>query len=164
MVRNIVVSACAAMVFSTSVQAQEQLALSKPVYSQQQTDPSPPIKVSLAEFKKLKFLEGKWRGTGYKTPFFETYRFVNDSTIESGTSDDSTFSKVQPSSRIVLRNGSIYSEENGKANWAVTRVDKDGYHFAAINRPGFFVWKSVKPDEWTALLHNGTVYRMYRIK
>lgn len=164
MLLDIVFTTCAAMVFGTFAQAREPLALSRPVYTQQQTDPSPPMKVTLAEFKRLKFLEGNWRGTGYKTPFFEAYRFVNDSTIESSTSNDPTFAKLEPGSKIVFRNGSIYSEDNGRANWAVTRIDGDGYRFTAINRPGFFVWKSVTPKEWTAALGNGTVYRMHRAK
>lgn len=164
MVRDIVLTTCAAMVLGSSIQAQQPIALSRPVYTQQQTDPTPPMKMMLADFKRLKFLEGKWRGTGYKTPFFESYRFVNDSTIESSTSDDVTVAKLEPGSKIVFRNGSIYSEKDGRANWAVTRIDQDGFRFTAINRPGFFVWKGVKPNEWTALLSGGTVYRMHRVK
>jgi hypothetical protein len=163
MVLDIVFTTCAAVVFSSAADVQEPIAFSRPVYTQQQTDPTPPIKATVAEFKKLKFLEGKWRGTGYKTPFFESYRFVNDSTIESFTSDDASFANRKPGSKIVLRNGSIYSEDDGRARYAVTRMDKDGYRFTAINRPGFFVWKGVHAKEWTALLGNGTVYRMHRI-
>jgi hypothetical protein len=129
-----------------------------------QQSEGPPMKVSAAQFQRLKFLEGKWRGTGYRVPFFETYRFVNDSTIEMGTSEDSTFRKVEKGSTLVLRNGSIYSQDNGQSRWAVTRIDSAGYRFSAIGRPGLFVWKSITPNEWSAVLQNGTVYRMHRIR
>jgi hypothetical protein len=152
MLIDLILRACMAMMLTT------------PVYTTQQVDPTPPAKVSLAQFQKLRFLEGKWRGTGYKSPFYEVYRFVNDSTIEMGSADEPTFAKMKPGSRIVLRGGSVYSEEGGKSNYAVTKVDQDGYRFTAINRPGFFVWRSVNADEWTALVGNGTVYRMYRLK
>jgi hypothetical protein len=146
-----VLAACAALSFSTAAYTQE-------------ADPTPPAKVTRAEFAKLEFLEGKWRGHGYKTPFFESYRFVNDSTIEMRTSEDATFAKTTPGSRIVWRNGSVYSESDGKAGYAVTRIDIAGHRFSAINRPGWFVWKQVSANEWTAVLSGGAVYRMERLK
>jgi hypothetical protein len=130
-----------------------------------QTREPAPVKVTLADFRKLKFLEGKWRGTGYRVPFFESYRFVNDSTIEGKTSEDSRFTTTKPGSNIVLRGGSIYSQDIGQPpRWAVTRIDTAGYYFSALGRPGFFIWKSVNPNEWSAVLQGGTVYRMYRLE
>ena len=143
--------ACAALAVATAVQAQ------RPA-------DATPLKVSQAQFQGLKFVEGKWRGTGYRVPFFEWYRVVNDSTIELSTADDSTFATTQPGSSIVLRSGSIYSQSNGQSRWVVTRIDTAGYYFSAIGRPGGFVWKPVTPNQWTAVLQNGTNYQMYRIK
>lgn len=122
-----------------------------------------PVKATAADFRGLKFLEGRWRGTGYQTPFFESYRFVNDSTIEMHSAPDSTFRESKPGSRIEFRAGTIYMGD-GPSRSAVTSIDKDGYRFTALNGRGAFVWKRENANEWTAVLGGGTVYRMYRIQ
>jgi len=122
-----------------------------------------PAKATAADFRGLKFLEGRWRGTGYQTPFFENYRFVNDSTIEMHSAADSTFRNSKPGSRIEFRAGTIYMGD-GQSRYAVTRIDKDGYRFTELNGRGAFVWKRENANEWTAVLGGGAVYRMYRIQ
>jgi hypothetical protein len=39
-----------------------------------------PAKVTANDLKKLTWIEGTWLGTGYKTPFYERYRFENGNT------------------------------------------------------------------------------------
>src|ERR1700755_1314463 len=41
-----------------------------------------PARIGAAELAKLRWIEGAWRGTGdVEKPFYERYRFENDSTL-----------------------------------------------------------------------------------
>lgn len=49
---------------------------------QQSFQPPKPKTLTAAELQKLRWIEGSWRGTGVnQPPFFERYRFENDSTL-----------------------------------------------------------------------------------
>ena len=122
-----------------------------------------PAKVTLADFAGLRFIEGTWKGSGYAPgPFYETYKFVNDSTIQMFSWTDSTFTKKSDSTTYMFRNGEIRSR-NGEA--AVVRIDSAGYHFRRVagQSPGW-VFRRISADRWTATLNNGrTVYTLDRL-
>lgn len=138
------------------------LASASAAAAQQKAAAPEPAKASPADFTKLRFLEGKWRGMSNGLPFFERYQFVDDSTISMMTSPDSTFATEQPGSKIVRRAGAIYLEE-GESRSAVTRIDSAGYRFTSPNGQYWFVFKSESANTWTATLANGPVYRMSRV-
>lgn len=122
-----------------------------------------PSKVTLSEFQGLRFLEGSWKGSGYAPgPFYESYRFVNDSTIEMAAWTDSTFQKKSDSTLYVFRNGEIRSR-GGEA--AVVRIDSLGYHFQRLTgQSSGWVFRRISPDRWTATLGGGrTVYTLDRV-
>src|SRR6267142_3541811 len=80
--------------------------------------PSPPVAtpapVSLDQFQTLHWLEGTWRGTGPGvTPFYESYRYLNDSTIRSFSYPDSTFAEARDSGTIAWRSGQVTSGDSG---------------------------------------------------
>src|SRR5688500_3220953 len=111
--------------------------------SGQQPQPADPgIPVKLSDFRKLKFIEGNWRGTGYSKPFYESYRFLNDSTIESASYTDSTFTRKEPGGAlIVYRGGRVYDEGQGGYRWALTRLDGGSFHFGpAARATNSFIW------------------------
>ena len=120
-----------------------------------------PAKVTLADFAGLRFLEGSWKGSGYAPgPFYESYRFVNDSTIEMASWTDSTFAKKSDTAIYVFRNGEIRS---GNGDAAVVRIDSLGYHFQRLNGQGRWVFRPISPDRWTATVNNGrTLYTLDR--
>src|SRR6185295_15642534 len=67
-----------------------------------------PAKFALADFGKLRYLEGAWRGSMENgNAFYESYHFVNDSTIAKAAHSDSTFKTKSDSSTIVFRNGAV---------------------------------------------------------
>ena len=102
------------------------------------------------QFVALRWLEGDWRGAeGSGAPFFERYRFVNDSTIagwEYGA--DSTFAPQGDSGLITLRGGTIRSGEN----YVATAVAADSILFAPVGRGNSFVWRRDSDSSWTATL------------
>jgi hypothetical protein len=113
---------------------------------------------TVADLQALRYLEGEWRGSGYEGgPFYESYRFVNDSTIEMTSWSDSTMTTPQERSEYALRNGVIRADNGGR----LVRVDQDGHHF----RRGSSAWtfRQVSADRWTARVGPATTYTMDRM-
>lgn len=112
-----------------------------------------PARITAEEFGRLRWLEGRWRGAeGTGAPFFESYRFVDDSTIQQYSYADSTFAAVSDSGLIRLRGDSVTS------GWPVPRyvatgISADSVHFAALpGRANDFTWRSGGHGRWTARL------------
>jgi len=127
---------------------------------------------AVADFQKLRWLAGSWRGSMPNGgSFHEHYRVVDDSTIAMRSFSDSTFKQATDSSTIVLRDGVIASEGgggSGSARWVATRLDSTGVHFAPDRGAGNnFTFLRDSTDRWTATLNwpNGrnVVYRMRRV-
>ena len=120
------------------------------------TNPTPAYAV--ADFQALRYLEGDWRGTGYAGgPFYESYRFVNDSTIEMTAWSDSTMTAPRERSEYALRSGEIRTGSGGR----LARVDENGHHFQSGSSTWTF--RQVSPDRWTAQVGPSTTYTMDRI-
>lgn len=120
-----------------------------------------PGEFTRTQFAGLRWIEGDWRGRMPDGSFFyESYRFVDDSTIAMRSFADSALTHVSDSSLVRLRNRQI---RNGA--WVATRMGSDGIHFAAETNPANgFVWGPGPGRTWTATLRNGdapaVVYRM----
>lgn len=113
---------------------------------------------TIADLQALRYLEGDWRGSGYEGgPFYESYRFVNDSTIEMTAWTDSTTTTVRERSEYALRDGVIRTGSGGR----LVSVDENGHHF----RSGSSAWtfRQISPDRWTAQVGPSTTYTMDRI-
>lgn len=108
---------------------------------------------TLADFQRLRWLDGRWRGfqPDGKT-FYEQYRVLNDSTIVMVGFADSTFSKATDSSRVQLRGGTV-SNEGRTARWVATRLDSTGVDFAPHHgATNHFTWAQESPTAWNATL------------
>lgn len=113
---------------------------------------------TIADLQALRYLEGDWRGSGYEGGhFYESYRFVNDSTIEMTAWTDSTMTAPRERSEYALRSGVIRTGSGGR----LVGMDADGHHF----RSGASTWtfRRVSPDRWTAQVGPGTTYTMDRV-
>jgi len=127
-----------------------------------------------SDLAKLRWLEGSWRGadTDGKNLFYERYRFVGDSKIETDSFSDSTLSKVDSQSTTYLENGLIYHKSADRL-WTATKLDDSMIEFAPKEKAAnSFTWKKESADAWTAAMTtkdaNGgvkeTIYRLERIK
>ena len=130
-----------------------------------------PASVSAEQFAALSWLIGDWRGSGGQYPaFHESYRLLNDSTIEQRAYPDSTFTASTETSEIALRAGTIQSSSGGTVKNVVTRISGDSVFFARPNSGGGeFVWVKGADGQWTAVLGGAggaapTVYEMRRIR
>jgi hypothetical protein len=109
-----------------------------------------PAKYALADFAKLRYLEGTWRGTMPNgKSFYESYHFINDSTIKKGGHTDSTFAVKSDSSLIMFRNGAVL--DSGTVVSTVDKLDSTVADFRTS--PTYhFTWTRESNDAWTARL------------
>src|SRR5688572_2653206 len=64
---------------------------------------------STAHISKLRWIEGTWRGSGVdQAPFFERYRFENESTLAVDSFPDEKLDKVEDTSRFELKDGPVW--------------------------------------------------------
>jgi hypothetical protein len=124
---------------------------------------APRPRFTMDQFRGLQFLAGNWRGTMPNgSYFFESYRVLNDSTIQMYAHADSTFGAPTDSSRIYFSDGTIYNGPQA----AVDLIDENGVRFSSTGAQRYvYVWRSTGPDSWRATLGaNGqTVYQLTRM-
>ena len=85
-------------------------------------------------------------------PFFEGYRWVDDSTMRKYDFKDSTFSAPTDSSEIVLRGGKVRNGSE-RQSWVVVALDSVSARFAPQRgASNGFEWRRGSPGSWTARL------------
>ena len=139
---------------------------------QAQASPSP-ANMTVTDLAKLRWIEGSWKGTGdIDKPFYERYKFENDTTLLSEGIEDESFTKVTEASRFVLKDGMFAKAGDGPGYYA-TAIDDKSISFAPRGGANnSFVWERESADVWKATLKwtdkSGTpkqrVYRMDRVK
>jgi len=122
-------------------------------------------KTTLADFQALRWLEGRWRGTHAGEPFYQSYHFRNDSTIDTRTFGDSSFHDASDSGTIVLENGAI-KNRGGGAEWEATSLDSRTVHFEpAKQAPNSFTWHRISRTQWSATIrwHDASGQEQHRL-
>jgi len=129
------------------------------------TPPAATVQFTQEQFSELRWLEGDWMGKMPDgTAFYESYRVINDTTVQMYALSDSTLVAKTDSSRIYLSGGRIYNEGRDGSRSVVERMDSTGVYFIP-DRGGYrYVWMPIAPNEWSAKLENGTVYPMTRVR
>lgn len=109
-------------------------------------------KVSLADFGRLRWIEGQWRGAQQGgAPFYEAYRFHDDSTMWSYSFADSTMRTPRDSSIVALRGDTVTS--GIPVAWRATTLDSVSVQFVRVGEESSgFRWTYVGPGAWTASL------------
>ena len=104
---------------------------------------------STAELRKLRWIEGTWRGSGVdQAPFFERYRFENDSTLAVDSFPDEKLDKVEDTSRFELKDGKF-----GNGSYVASSIDDKGINFEPVaNANNSFRWERVSENVWKATL------------
>lgn len=110
-------------------------------------------RLSVRDLRRLRWIEGSWRGSGDgQAPFYERYRFADDSTLVVDSFADSTLATVSESTRFELRGGRLGNP--GAARWVASRLDGRAVDFVPVaGARNTFTWRYDSPDQWTALLH-----------
>lgn len=137
--------------------------------SSQRGQPKTPF--GIADFAKLRWLEGSWAATAAdETPFYARYHFANDSTMDITYYRDSAFMQQSGDGRVYLTVGRVY-HTFGSGRWGATNVDASGAFFIPqVNAHNTFAWNYESPNAWTLTQRSGlsghervTVYHMQRV-
>lgn len=108
--------------------------------------------ITPGQFAAMRWIEGVWHGSGGSFPsFFETYRFVNDSTIQREAYVDSTLRNSVESATLQLRGGRVEQIRGGELRATVTRMTADSVVWAQL-AGGTSTYARRGPDEWTSTL------------
>ena len=126
--------------------------------------------ITTADLQKLKWIEGTWRGTGeVQPPFFERYKFENDSTLVMEELADESLSTVNSTTRYELKDGRF-----GTDRAVATALDDTSVTFSPLDPVrNSFRWQSESKDSWKAVLTmpakgstpaKETIYKLERLK
>ena len=119
---------------------------------------------SIDDLQKIRWIEGKWKGTYKQKPFYEIYHFKNDTTLEivgfEWNGRDSSNSQV---STVHWKNGAYYLGEED--NWKVTAITPTSIsmvpNFKAANT---IVWQYNDSTSWNAILETKTETNEYHMQ
>jgi hypothetical protein len=132
---------------------------------------APAIRVSVAQFKTLQWIVGRWKGTLDDTAaFYTAYRYANDSSIATYAFDDSTMNTVRESGQILLRDGAVTNGVPGTGGWfVVTAFDSNSIHFEPRGSgANSYTWKREQNGTWSATLTwnqaGQTMHRTYLLR
>ena len=114
-----------------------------------QTNRADAKKFSTADIAKLRWIEGTWRGSGVdQAPFFERYRFENESTLAVDSFPDEKLDKVEDTARFELKDGRF-----GNPGYVAVAIDDKGIDFDPVgNSKNSFRWERVSDNAWKAIL------------
>ena len=134
-----------------------------------QNNPQPKT-IAAADLTKLRWIEGSWRGTGdIDKPFYERYKFENDTTLVVESFADEKFDKATDVSRFELKDGR-FGKTEGEAGSVATALDDSSITFSPLGKArNSFTWQRESADAWKAVLNwreaDGTPKeRVYRIE
>ena len=85
-------------------------------------------------------------------PFYERYKFENDSTLVVEGLADETLSKVNDVSRFELKDGHFGSGTADSGSVA-TALDENSIQFAPLGKGNFFRFQRESDNSWKAILN-----------
>jgi hypothetical protein len=132
-----------------------------------------PAKLTVEDLKKLRWIEGTWRGTGLNQPaFFERYRWENETTLAVDSFENEKLEKVTDTTRFELKDGEFGGGSEG-SRYVATALDDKSITFGPVMKArNGFVWKCDSKDSWTAIIKplprpdkpvKDVVYKMERL-
>jgi hypothetical protein len=112
-----------------------------------------PKSITTNELAKLRWIEGTWRGTGVdQPPFYERYKFENDSTLLVETLSDETLTNVTDSSRFELKDGH-FGHSEGESGSVAIALDDNSITFAPVGKGNYFRFQRESENSWKAILN-----------
>jgi hypothetical protein len=113
-----------------------------------------PKQITPANLTKLHWIEGTWRGTGGDVPpFYERYKFENDSTLVVETLADETLTKVSDVTRFELKDGHFGSGTDDLGSVA-TALDDNSITFESLGKSrNSFRFQRESDNSWKAVLN-----------
>ena len=116
------------------------------------------------DLKKIKWIEGKWKGLYEGKPFYEIYRFLNDSTLESLSYEwDGKDSSKTSRSYVHFKDGAYYLGE--KQNYKVISITENEIKMLPnVEANNDILWKYRDSTGWDAILKGIKSTNTYNMK
>ncbi len=110
--------------------------------------------ITPADLAKLRWIEGSWRGTGdIDKPFYERYKFENETTLAVESFDDDKFSKATDISRFELKDGEFGSTGPDGSRSAASDIDAISVTFEPVAKSrNSFRFQRESENSWKAIL------------
>lgn len=111
------------------------------------TPPGKDMKFTPADFAHLRFLEGRWEGTGPDgNPFHERYVFPSDTEMHAIRYRDSSFTEAGDGSTVRLEAGAVTSRWQ-QFTWKAVDLAPGKACFEPVEAPSAFCWERISEDE-----------------
>ena len=110
--------------------------------------------ITPADLAKLRWIEGSWRGTGdIDKPFYERYKFENETTLAVESFADETLSKATDISRFELKDGEFGSTGPDGSRSAASAIDANSVIFEPVAKSrNSFRFQRESENSWKAML------------
>ena len=103
--------------------------------------------LTMDDFQKLEFLEGRWAGRGPDgKPFFEQYDMPEEGVLRSRRFETSEFTEATDGSEVRLTAGGIISRWLNYT-WRADELTEGYIHFVPIEAPSAFSWRRISVDQ-----------------
>jgi hypothetical protein len=121
-----------------------------------QATPSPSVAAGIfntTDLKKLRWIEGTWRGTGGGVaPFVERYKFENDTTLAVEGFEGEKLDKVTDVTRFELKDGEFGGGSEG-SRYVASSIDDKSITFEPVTKArNSFRWERESENSWKAIL------------
>jgi len=118
--------------------------------------PKKPIlkNITPADLARLRWIEGSWRGTGdIDKPFYERYKFENETTLLVESFDDDKFGTASDATRYVLKDGEFGSNNPDGSRAAASAIDANSITFEPVAKArNAFRFERESDNAWKATL------------
>ena len=124
----------------------------------QVTQSSSSVNYKKKDLRKMKWIEGKWRGMFENKPFYEIYQLENDTTLKITSYEWSgnDTSKTSVDYLYWKRDGYYLGKQQ---NWKATTITKNEIKMIPVNKASNeILWRRKDKKNWIAILiyKNGT--------
>ncbi len=115
---------------------------------------STPLNYKKTDLKKIKWIEGKWKGLYNNKPFYEIYQLENHSTLKITSYEwNGTDSSNTSYDYVYWKDGAYYLGKN--QNWKVTSITDNEIKMIPNNKASNDItWTYKSKKNWLAVLNS----------
>lgn len=128
------------------------------------TSSDKPAPITKDQLEKVQWIEGNWLGMDGEKPFFEIYKFLDDSTIEiTGYDWNGTDSSNSTQSFLAWKTGQYYLGDS--LNYKVTEITDSSISMEPnykVNNS--ILWKTKNENAWIAILKSKKGEKTYNMR
>jgi hypothetical protein len=122
------------------------------------------VSYSKNDLRKISWIEGNWKGMDGQNPFYEIYKFTNDSSIEITSYEwNGRDSSHSSKSYLSWQNGRYFLGDD--QNYSVVEItDKSIYMDPNNKANNSILWKINDANSWMAILKSKNVEKTYKME